>query len=75
MEVLDKDSIDNYILANLSVGERGKECSKELMREVVALIVYRLKTGCQWSMLPLQQFFTTESLSWQYRSSLKAVVG
>jgi transposase len=65
MEILDKDSIDKYILTNLSVGERGKACSKELMREVVGLILYRLKTGCQWRMLPLQQFFTTESLSWQ----------
>ncbi|WP_232065097.1 hypothetical protein [Rhodocytophaga rosea] len=46
MKILDKDSIDRYILANLSVGETGKACSKELMREVVALILYRLKTGC-----------------------------
>jgi transposase len=35
------------------------------MREVVGLILYRLKTGCQWRLLPLQQFFTTESLTWQ----------
>lgn len=65
MEILDKDSIDRYILANLSVGERGKECSKELMREIVELILYRMKTGCQWRLLPLKQFFTTEKLSWQ----------
>lgn len=65
MEILDKDSIDKYILANLSVGLRGKECSTELMRAVVGLILYRLKTGCQWRLLPLQQFFTAESLTWQ----------
>lgn len=65
MEILDKDSIDTYILANLSVGERGKECSKELIREVVNLILYRLKTGCQWRLLPLKQFFTTQALTWQ----------
>ena len=65
MEILTKDTLDKYILPNLSVGERGKECSKELIREVVELILYRLKTGCQWRMLPLQQFFTSESLSWQ----------
>jgi transposase len=65
MEILPKDTLDKYILPNLSVGERGKECSKELIRAVVELILYRLKTGCQWRMLPLQQFFTTETLSWQ----------
>jgi transposase len=65
MEILDKDTIDRYIIANLSVGLRGKECSTELMRETVGLILYRLKTGCQWRLLPLKQFYTTESLSWQ----------
>lgn len=65
MEILDKDTIDRYILANLSVGLRGKECSRELMREIVGLILYRLKTGCQWRLLPLKQFFTTKILTWQ----------
>lgn len=64
MEILDKDSIDRYILANLSVGERGKVCSKEMMREVVGLILYRLKTGCQWRLLPLKQFFSSQMLTW-----------
>jgi transposase len=65
MEILTKDTIDRYILTNLSVGIRGKECSKELVREVVELILYRLKTGCQWRMLPLKQFFTAHMLTWQ----------
>lgn len=65
MEILSKDMIDKYILANLSVGLRGKECSKELLREVVELILYRMKTGCQWRFLPTKQFFTTQKLSWQ----------
>jgi transposase len=65
MEILSKDTIDRYILANLSVGLRGKECSKELLREVVGLILYRLKTGCQWRYLPTKEFFTTKKLSWQ----------
>ncbi|QHT65318.1 IS5 family transposase [Rhodocytophaga rosea] len=65
MEILPKDTIDRYILANLSVGMRGKECSKELMREVVGLILYRLKTGCQWRFLPTKAFFTDKALSWQ----------
>jgi transposase len=65
MEILSKDTIDRHILANLSVGLRGKECSKELLREVVGLILYRLKTGCQWRYLPTKEFFTTKKLSWQ----------
>ncbi len=60
-----KDTLDTCILPNLSIRERGKACSRELIREVVRLIAYRLKAGCQWRMLPLQQFFSTESLSWQ----------
>jgi transposase len=65
MEILAKDTIDRYIIANLSVGQRGKECSKVLLREIVELILYRMKTGCQWRFLPTKQFFTTEKLSWQ----------
>jgi transposase len=65
MEILPKDTIERYILANLSVGTRGKECSKELLREVVGLIIYLLKTGCQWRFLPTKVFFTTKKLSWQ----------
>jgi transposase len=65
MEILDKDTLDRYLLANLSAGQRGKECSPTLIREVVRLILYWLKTDCQWRLLPLKQFFTTESLSWQ----------
>jgi transposase len=65
MEILTKGKIEQYILTNLSVGKRGKECSKALLTEVVELILYRLKTGCQWRMLPLKQFFTTRMLTWQ----------
>ncbi len=63
MEILPKDTIDRYILANLSVGLRGKECSKELMREVVGLILYRLKTGCQWRFLPTKEFLQAKPLA------------
>jgi transposase len=27
---------------------------------MVAAILYRLKSGCQWRMLPTEKFFTTE---------------
>jgi hypothetical protein len=42
-EILDKDTIDKYILANLSVGLRERESNIELMREAAGLILYRLK--------------------------------
>jgi hypothetical protein len=48
VEILTIYIIDRYIVANLLVGLRGKECSKELMREVVELILSRLRGGWQW---------------------------
>jgi len=57
MEVLSKDTIEQWIVPCLSVGSRGTKVNVELWR-IVAAILYRLKTGCQWSMLPVGQFFT-----------------
>lgn len=63
MEVLPKDIIRTWILPHLSVGERGPDCQAERL-EVVEAILYKLKTGCQWRMLPVKQFFTHTALSW-----------
>jgi transposase len=57
MEVLSKDMIEQWIVPHLSVGKRGTKASVELWR-IVAAILYRLKSGCQWSMLPTEKFFT-----------------
>jgi len=65
MGILDKDTIENHILSNLSIGLRGKECTTCLLVEIVELILYRLKTGCQWRELPTKQFFTQQVLTWQ----------
>ena len=65
MEILSKDTISQYILPNLSIGLRGKECEMELLAEIVSAILYRLKTGCQWRQLPTKQFFSNKSLTWQ----------
>ncbi len=32
---------------------------------MVAAILYRLKTGCQWRELPIKQFFLEKKYSWQ----------
>ena len=65
MEILSKSTIEEYILPNLSIGLRGKECDTDLLTEIVSAILYRLKTGCQWRFLPVKQFFSGISLTWQ----------
>ena len=59
MEVLSKDTIERWIVPHLSVGRRGTKTTVELWR-IVAAILYRLKSGCQWSMLPVEKFFSAE---------------
>jgi transposase len=65
MEILSKSTIEQYILPNLSVGSRGKECEIVLLTEIVSAILFRLKTGCQWRQLPIKQFFSNDALTWQ----------
>ena len=64
MEVLDKSTIENWILPYLSVGQRGKHIKVELT-VLVEAILYKLKTGCQWRQLPVKQFFDEDKLTWQ----------
>ena len=59
MEVLSKDKIERWIVPHLSKGSRGTKVGVELWR-IVAAILYRLKSGCQWRMLPVEQFFTSK---------------
>ena len=65
MEVLmDEDSISRHILPYLSTGKReGK--FKVSKSHIVAAILYKLKTGCQWRQLPTKAFFAGYALSWQ----------
>lgn len=64
MEVLDKVTIENWILPHLSLGERGKDIKVE-MTALIEAILYKLKTGCQWRQLPVKQFFDDDKLTWQ----------
>jgi transposase len=64
MEVLDKVTIEKWILPYLSLGERGKEIKVE-MSALIDAILHKLKTGCQWRQLPVKQFFDGQTLSWQ----------
>ena len=63
MEVLCKDIIRTWILPHLSAGARGPDPTVDLL-EVVECILYKLKTGFQWRLLPLKQFFTDQALAW-----------
>jgi hypothetical protein len=50
--VLDKDTIKNEIMPNLSVAKRGF-VSQGCLIEVVNAILYKLRSGCQWHQLPV----------------------
>ncbi|MFV0419690.1 MAG: transposase, partial [Dysgonomonas sp.] len=50
-KVLSKDTIENEILPYLSTAKRGFK-TKSCLIEIVNCILYKLKTGIQWHMLP-----------------------
>lgn len=64
MEVISEDSINKWIVPQLSVARRG---SKPQVKPaaIVSAILYRLKTGCQWRQLPVRELFGGAGLSWQ----------
>lgn len=63
-KVLDKDIIENEILPHLSMAKRGFR-TKSCLVEVVNSILYKLKTGIQWHMLPVGSLFTGTALSYK----------
>lgn len=60
--VLDKDTIKNEILPHLSKAKRGY-VTQSCLIEVVNAILYKLKTGCQWALLPTKALFSGKVLS------------
>jgi transposase len=56
--MLDKDTIEKEILPFLSKGKSGK--APEDLVGIVQCILKRLKTGCQWSELYVQEFIKTQ---------------
>lgn len=63
-EVLDKDSIELEIVPYLPTPKRGFK-SKSPLYEIVNAILYKLKTGIQWSYLPVKALFSTEVLHYK----------
>lgn len=63
-KVLSKDIIETEILPHLSTAKRGFE-TKSCLSEVVNSILYKLKTGIQWHMLPVESLFSDVVLSYK----------
>jgi transposase len=58
VEFLSEDSINKLVLPHLSHGMRGPKAP-------LRAIVYKLKTGCQWRLLPVRELLGTGGLHWQ----------
>ena len=63
-QVLSKDTITLEILPYLSVAKRGFTCKADIT-EVINGILYKLKTGIQWHMLPVKSLFSDVVLSYK----------
>ena len=62
MEVLFKDMTRQWVLPALPLSTHGRPPAVE-PGELVEVILYKLKSGCQWRLLPVKQFFTGASLT------------
>ena len=63
-QVLDKDTINSEIIPYLPKAKRGFN-TKSNMVEIVNCILCKLKTGCQWHMLPVSSLFSGIVLSYK----------
>ena len=61
--VLDKDTIKSEIMPYLTIAKRGFASKFDLV-EIVNAILYKLKSGCQWRLLPMGHLFSGEPPSW-----------
>ncbi|MDY6025258.1 transposase, partial [Bergeyella zoohelcum] len=55
--VLDKDTIVGEIIPHLPKRKRGFK-PKLPISEIINCILYKLKTGIQWALLPMEQLFS-----------------
>lgn len=63
-EVLSKDMIETEIIPYLPTAKRGFKTKSDLV-EVVNCILYKLKTGMQWHLLPVDYLFTGRALHYK----------
>lgn len=63
-QVLDKDTIEMEIIPYLPKNGRGP-ASRAATVEIVNCILYKLKTGMQWHLLPVEALFTGRALRYK----------
>ena len=61
--ILDKDMIEESIVTHLPRPTRGF-CPTVPMVEIVNAILYKLKAGVHWRLLPVRALFSDRALSW-----------
>lgn len=61
IRIISKGMITRYILPYLSKAKRGFECSVPLW-EVVNAILYKFRTGIQWSLLPCKSLILSNKI-------------
>ena len=64
MEVLPKNIVRTWMLPHLTRSRNGHPSRVDPV-ELIEALLYKLKTGCQWRYLPVKQFSTGASLTWQ----------
>jgi transposase len=62
--VLSKDIIESEIICHLPVRKRGFK-SQAPTSEIINCILYKLKTGIQWHLLPVESLFSTHVLHYK----------
>lgn len=64
MSLYNKDIIKYEIIPSLVINNKGPYLDENKIISIVQLILYRLKTGCQWRELPIGHYMK-EDYSWQ----------
>ena len=62
--VLDKDIINSEIVPHLPLEKRGFKTKSSIV-EIVNSILYKLKTGCHWHVLPTSSLFSKKVLHYK----------
>lgn len=58
MSILTKDTIKEMIVPYLRISDKGPQIPDYKLVAIIQLILYRLKTGCQWRELPMGEFLS-----------------
>ncbi|MEM6260859.1 MAG: transposase [Bacteroidota bacterium] len=62
--IFPQDIVQQHIVQHLSQPRRGPKC-KVATWELVNAILYKLKTGCQWDMLPINSLITSNPIGYK----------